>query len=116
MRSRIRLVTTGRRSGLPREVELYAFDDGDRLVVVGSQGGSRTDPAWCHNLRANPLAQVRRTVTTEKSEAVRAHEATGDDRARLWELVTGVSPFYAGFQRRTKRVIPLFLLEPLESR
>jgi deazaflavin-dependent oxidoreductase (nitroreductase family) len=110
VRSRIKLITTGRRSGLPREVELYAFDDGDRLVVVGSQGGSARDPAWCHNLRANPVAQLRRPRAAAE-ETVRAREAEGDERDRLWALVSEVSPFYVGFQRKTKRVIPLFVLQ-----
>jgi deazaflavin-dependent oxidoreductase (nitroreductase family) len=113
VRSRIKLITTGRRSGKDREVELYAFDDGDRLIVVGSQGGSSRDPAWCHNLRANPAARVRRGRTAAPEEPVRAQEALGDERVRLWELVTGVSPFYIGFQRKTRRVIPLFVLEPI---
>ena len=114
MRSRIRLVTTGRRSGLPREVELYAFDDGDRLVVVGSQGGSTRDPAWCHNLRANPAARIRRARAAAE-QSVLAHEAEGDERDRLWALVCAVSPFYLGFQRRTKRVIPLFVLRTVHG-
>ena len=111
MRSRILLTTTGRRTGLPRKVELYAFDDGDRLVVVGSQGGSTRDPAWCHNLRANPAARLRRGRKATTEESVLAHEAAGAERDRLWALVTGVSPFYVGFQRKTQRVIPLFVLE-----
>jgi F420H(2)-dependent quinone reductase len=111
LRSRIMLTTIGRKTGQRREVELYAFDDGLRLVVVGSQGGSTRDPAWCHNLRANPVATIRRGRKATVEEPVRAHEAVGDERVRLWDLVTEVSPFYIGFQRRTKRVIPLFVLE-----
>ena len=112
MRWRIKLVTTGRKTGQPREVTLYAFDDGDRLVVVASKGGSAGDPKWAGNLRANPDARVRRGKDTSEGQAVRAHETEGDERARLWELVISVSPFYIGFERKTRRVIPLFVLEP----
>ena len=108
------MTTTGRVTGLPREAMLYAFGDGDRLVVVGSQGGSTRDPAWCHTLRANPVARIRRAKATD-DEPVRAHEAEGAERDRLWELVTRVSPFYVGFQRKTKRVLPLFVLERSEG-
>ena len=47
-----------RRSGQPRTVTLYAFDNGQRLVVVGSKGGSDSDPEWVKNLRAHPQATV----------------------------------------------------------
>jgi deazaflavin-dependent oxidoreductase (nitroreductase family) len=110
VRSRIRLITTGRRSGQPREATLYAFADGDRLVVVASQGGSTRDPHWAANLRSHPEAMIVRGKGAAP-EQVHSHEASGEERDRLWALVTGISPFYTGFQRRTKRVIPLFVLE-----
>jgi deazaflavin-dependent oxidoreductase (nitroreductase family) len=61
---RITLTTTGRRSGQPRTVTLYAWPGGDDLVVVGSMGGAASDPAWAHNLRAEPRAVVRRGKAT----------------------------------------------------
>ncbi len=106
---RITLTTTGRRTGEPRPVTLYAFDDGDRLVVVGSRGGSARNPAWATNLRADPRATVGRGRT---AQAVNAYEAEGDERDRLWQLVSGEFPLYETYQRRTKRRIPLFVLEP----
>ena len=109
----IRLTTTGRRSGVPRHVTLYAFPTGegeDRLVVVGSSGGSARDPAWVANLRADAHAIVS---TASGSRAVLAHEAVGADRARLWSVVCAAFPLYATYQRRTARLIPLFVLEPL---
>ena len=108
----IQLTTTGARSGKPRPVTLYAWEDGDRLVIVGSRGGSARHPAWVHNLRANPRATVTRgRETTEMA----AREVTGpDERARLWQLVVSRFPLYATYQRRTDRRIPLFVLE--ESR
>ena len=110
MKRQIRLIATGRRSGTPREVTLYAFDDGENLVIVGSRGGSAKDPAWAANLRDNPLATVR---LGREERAVRAREVEGADRDRLWELVVGDFPTYSHYQRKTKRVIPLFALEPI---
>ena len=76
----VRLTTVGRRSGKPREVTLYGFDDDDRLVVVGSLGRARGIPG-AHNLRADPRASVRRGGTEQE---VRAHEVRDpDERARL---------------------------------
>lgn len=105
----IKLTTTGRRSGRPRTVTLYAFPDRDRLVVVGSRGGAARDPAWAANLRASAEASVTRG---RQVSAVRAHEVAGPERERLWHLVRGAFPLYPTYQRRTKRTLPLFILEP----
>jgi deazaflavin-dependent oxidoreductase (nitroreductase family) len=104
----IRLTTTGRRTGEPRDIPLYGWEDGDRVVVVGSWGGAARDPAWVGNLRAAPRATM--TVGGEKRGVI-AREVIGDDRGRLWDLVCTAFPLYATYQRRTKRLIPLFVLE-----
>ncbi len=108
MKRQVKVSTAGRKTGKAREVTLYAFDDGDRLVIVGSLGGAPKDPAWAGNLRADPRASVR--IGAEVRE-IRAREVDGVERDRLWELVCAEFPLYATFQRRTKRLIPLFLLE-----
>ena len=109
MRLQVRVTTTGRRSGEARAVTLYAFDDGDCLVVVGSRGGAARDPAWAGNLRDHPRATVK---VGGEERAVHAREVDGPERDRLWELVCADFPLYATYQRRTKRRIPLFALEP----
>ena len=109
----IKLTTTGRRSGRKREVTLYAWPDGDGLVIVGSRGGAAKDPAWVANLRANPRATLKRG---REETSVRAREVKGTQRERLWELVTDAFPLYATYQRRTSRTIPLFVLEPVGSK
>jgi len=106
----LKLTTTGRRSGQPRVVTLYGFEDGDRMVIVGSLGGAARDPWWAANLRAEPRATV--TVGRNARE-VRAHEADGPDRDRLWLLVCEGFPLYRTYQRKTTRTIPLFVLEPV---
>jgi F420H(2)-dependent quinone reductase len=106
------LTTTGRTSGLARTVTLYAFADDDRLVIVGSRGGADHDPAWAFNLRAHPRATIR-TGTVERE--VQAREADGPERERLWQLVVDAFPLYRTYQRRTRRTIPLFVLEPLSA-
>lgn len=108
----VTLTTTGRRTGKPRDVHLYAWEDGDRLVIVGSRGGSTRNPAWVHNLRAEPRATLRRG---KQSDEMRAHEVQGDERDRLWQLVTSAFPLYKSYQRRTTRTIPLFVLEPVSG-
>lgn len=105
----ITLTTTGRLSGRTRAVTLFAFDDGDRLVVVGSRGGSARHPGWVHNLRAEPTATL--TVGTELRR-VRAREVGEEERGRLWALVSEAFPQYDYYQGKTGRRIPLIVLEP----
>lgn len=113
MRVTLTLTATGRRSGQPREVELYAFPDGERLVIVGSRGGSRIDPRWAENLRAEPRATIRRG---RELHEVRAREVeAGTERDRLWRLVCEAFPMYASYQRKTKRTIPLFVLDTVDE-
>jgi deazaflavin-dependent oxidoreductase (nitroreductase family) len=108
---KVTLTTTGRRSGRPRSVPLYAWEDGDRLVIVGSWAGGPKDPAWVGNLRAEPRATIR--VGKEDREVqAREVEVPGGERERLWKLVTEAFRYYAMYQRKTDRVIPLFVLEP----
>jgi deazaflavin-dependent oxidoreductase (nitroreductase family) len=103
------LVTTrGRRTGAPRTVPLGAVRDGDSWIVVGSNAGHDRTPAWALNMRDEPA------VTVEIGGAAspyRAHEALGDEAARLWPIVTDAYPGYADYQTRTDRAIPLFVLE-----
>lgn len=105
----ITITTTGARSGAPRPTTLYAWEDDDRLVIVGSSGGSARHPAWVHNLRAHPRATVKRGRHTLEMTA--REVTTLDERKRLWQLVVERFPLYASYQRRTTRQIPLFVLE-----
>lgn len=111
MRLRIILTTRGARSGTRRSAELYAWPDADRLVIVGSSGGSVRHPAWVHNLRAHPQATVQRGTETIEMTAREVTDA--GERDRLWPFVVEQFPLYATYQRRTKRLIPLFVLEEL---
>ena len=108
-RHQIQLITRGRLTGTPRRATLYGWPDGESLVIVGSAGGRARHPAWVHNLRAAPDAEIQ---DGKKLRRVRAREPDGAERARLWEMVTAAFPLYAIYQRRTSRTLPLFVLEP----
>ena len=109
----IRLTTAGRHSGEARTVTLYAFDvDEAAMVIVGSRGGAPRHPAWVHNLRADARARV---AAGREERSVIAREVSGTERERLWTLVCEAFPLYATYQRRTARLIPLFVLEPAPS-
>jgi deazaflavin-dependent oxidoreductase (nitroreductase family) len=109
----VRMTTTGRHSGRPRTVTLYAFETADhRLVITGSRGGKAHDPAWAHNLRADPRARVK---VGRQERPVIAREVSGAERELLWALATAAFPLYETYQRRTRRPIPLFVLEDAAS-
>jgi deazaflavin-dependent oxidoreductase (nitroreductase family) len=107
----LELITTGRRSGMPRAVMLTSpVQDGDAYVVVASRGGDDHHPAWFLNLRDDPRVQV--AVRGGPLVPMHASIATGEERARLWPRVTASYRGYAGYQKRTLREIPLVLLRP----
>ncbi|MCV2393284.1 nitroreductase family deazaflavin-dependent oxidoreductase [Actinotalea sp. M2MS4P-6] len=111
----LELTTTGRRTGEPRSTMLTApLVLGDALVVVASRGGDDKHPAWLLNLRAHPEV----TVTLEGRPPVTMHarEMTPAERAQHWPTITATHHQYAEYQRRTDRVIPLVLLEPVADR
>jgi F420H(2)-dependent quinone reductase len=105
------LITTGRRSGEPRPVTLTYFEDGERLVVIGSNAGEDRHPAWWLNLQEHPEATVQIGGTTTR---VRAVEASGEERERLWAELTRRDPAYEEYQLRTDRRIPVVLLQPVQ--
>jgi len=102
------LTTTGRRSGAPRTVPLVFFEDGERLVLIASNGGAPHDPLWWQNLKQHPEALVQ--VDAEKRR-MRARPASAEERARLWPRVKQENPAYAAYETKTSREIPLVLLQ-----
>jgi F420H(2)-dependent quinone reductase len=102
------LTTTGRRSGQQRTVPLAYLADGERFVVVASNGGSDRPPGWWVNLLAHSGATVQ--VGTRVVPVV-ARAATPDEHAVLWPRLTAVNPFFAQYVQITSRRIPVVLLE-----
>jgi deazaflavin-dependent oxidoreductase (nitroreductase family) len=98
----------GAKSGQQRTTPLVYVPDAEDFVIVASRGGSQRNPAWFHNLRANPdtIVQVGR-----RRVPVRARVATPAERERLWPTVVASYGGYADYQRRTSREIPLVILE-----
>jgi deazaflavin-dependent oxidoreductase (nitroreductase family) len=99
----------GAKSGRKRTTPLSYLSDGDDLVIVASKGGSPRHPAWFHNLRANPETTVQ---VGSRRAPVRARVAAAEERKRLWPKVVDLYGGYQGYQDRTKREIPLVVLEP----
>ncbi|MBI5231007.1 MAG: nitroreductase family deazaflavin-dependent oxidoreductase [Coriobacteriales bacterium] len=107
----LRLRTVGRRSGQERAVVLGYVEDGDRLVTLAMNGWDPAEPAWWLNLQAHPEASVD---LTDGSRRVRAREATGDERERLWGAVRGHSGYgnLDALATRRGRPTAVVVLEP----
>jgi F420H(2)-dependent quinone reductase len=106
------LTHVGARSGKRRSTPVVYMPDGDSYVIVAAKGGHPEDPAWMHNLRANPDAEVQ---VGPRRIKVRAAEADAAERRRLWPLAVAHNPLWGRYQRRTAREVPLVVLRPLRS-
>ena len=104
------LTTTGRKSGERRDVALNYLPDGDSYIVVASYVGEDRDPAWWRNLKANPNGVMR---VGGKRLGMRAREANGPERERLWAQIVAKDPAYDDYQHRTKRRLAVVVLQPI---
>jgi deazaflavin-dependent oxidoreductase (nitroreductase family) len=102
------LTTKGAKSGATYTTPLVYTRDGDRLVIIASKGGAPTNPAWFHNLVANPTVTVE--VGPEKFDA-RAVVTDGEERDRLFNAQAALMPNFAEYQKNTTRRIPVVVLE-----
>ena len=102
------LTTRGHRSGLLRRTALIYGRDGDRHLLVASNGGAAEHPGWYRNLSAEPEVRVQ---VREEEFTARARTAAAEEKPGLWEVMVGVFPQYAKYQEKTARDIPVVVLE-----
>jgi F420H(2)-dependent quinone reductase len=107
----LHLTTVGRKTGKERTVIVGYLEDGPNLVLAAMNGWDEGHPAWWLNLKAHPKAVVR--LAGDRPQAVRAIEATGDERERLWKRWVAVQPEYPEFASRRSVETPVIVLEPL---
>jgi deazaflavin-dependent oxidoreductase (nitroreductase family) len=100
----------GQTTGAIRKTPLMRVKDGASYVLVGSQGGAPKDPAWVHNLRADPHIELRDETIVRPMRVREVKDAT--EKARLWKLAVAAYPPYADYQAKTERQIPVFVAEP----
>ncbi len=103
------LTTSGRRSGQKRSTPTMFGRDGDNFIVVASLAGAAAHPHWYLNLCADPEVEIQ--VKTQRLRG-NARVASGEERERLWKLMTFVFPTYDDYQSRTEREIPVVVIEP----
>jgi deazaflavin-dependent oxidoreductase (nitroreductase family) len=109
------LITTGRRSGLPRPATLACFDLDGAPVVIASNFGHEHHPAWSENLLAEPRAYVERDG---RRVPVRARLLADEERERVWPQAVAIWPGYEVYREATRdtRDIRMFALEPDATR
>lgn len=102
----------GGKTGAIRKTPLMRVVDGEHYILVASQGGAPEHPQWYHNLKADPQVEIR-----DKTEiyAMRVREV-GDpvERERLWKIAVQAFPNYQEYQKKTDRLIPVFVAEPIK--
>jgi len=104
------LTTTGRRSGQPRTQPLLYARDATGFIVVGSNWGRDTHPAWALNLIDHPDAVV---TLGGREIPVRAHLTEGAERDRLWALALRTWPAWNTYETRAgERELRVFHLIP----
>lgn len=102
------LTSKGAKTGKDRIAITTYHKDGNRWVIAASKGGSDEHPQWYHNLKANPEAMIE---VDNEVVPVRATEATGAERDRLWNDHVAQLPEFGEYPKKTNRVIPMIVLE-----
>ena len=102
------LTTTGRSTGEKRTVPLIYVQDGPRYAIVASKGGAPDHPGWYKNLEKTPEVELQ---VKDEVFGARARTAKGKERERLWRKANAVWPHYDEYATKTKREIPVVVLE-----
>ncbi|GGK36691.1 nitroreductase family deazaflavin-dependent oxidoreductase [Nocardia camponoti] len=102
------ITTTGAKTGRAITNPLVYLPDGDRIVLIASNGGADKHPAWYYNLIANPEVVVELPTGTFSSKAVLVDEP---ERTRLYDRMVEQLPGFAEYRDKTSRVIPVFAID-----
>ena len=105
------LTTLGAKSGKIRKAPLMRVEHDGEYVVVASKGGAPEHPTWFHNIVDAPLVELQ-DGAVRKDYTPR--ELSGDERAVWWDRAVEAWPAYADYALKTDRLIPVFLLTPVE--
>jgi deazaflavin-dependent oxidoreductase (nitroreductase family) len=102
------ITSVGSKSGSLRKNPVMRVERDGAYLAVASKGGADDDPAWADNFRQHPEVELQ-----DKAEkhTYRVRELEGEERADWWRHAVATWPTYADYEKRTDRLIPLFLLE-----
>jgi deazaflavin-dependent oxidoreductase (nitroreductase family) len=105
------LTSVGAKTGKLRKTALMRVEHDGIYAVVASLGGAPKNPVWYYNVKKNPHVELQDGATKRDYTA---REVTGDEKAVWWKRAVEAYPDYANYQLKTKRQIPLFVLEPID--
>tara|TARA_B100000809_G_C15107216_1_gene519189 strand:- start:1324 stop:1746 length:423 start_codon:yes stop_codon:yes gene_type:complete len=103
------VTNTGWKTGAIRKTPLMKVTDGNRYILIASQGGAPKHPLWYHNLKADSKVEIRDGVNVYSMVAKEINDT--NERSRLWKLAVEAFPPYQEYQNKTERTIPVFLAE-----
>lgn len=103
------LTTIGRKTGEPRVSPLLYLREGNRVVLVASQGGAAKNPMWYLNLKANPAVTIQ---IKDEVLHLTAREATEQEKAEYWPKLVAMYSSFDDYQSWTDRVIPVVICDP----
>jgi deazaflavin-dependent oxidoreductase (nitroreductase family) len=103
------LTSVGAKTGKLRKTPLMRVEHDGEYAVVASLGGAPSNPVWYYNLLAHPQVELQDAAV--KKDYL-AREAQGAERDLWWERAVAAWPDYAEYQKKTTRLIPLFVLTP----
>jgi F420H(2)-dependent quinone reductase len=107
----ILLTTVGAKTGKLRKTPLMRVEHDGEYAIVASLGGAPKNPVWYYNVVTNPRVELQDGTVTRDYDA---REVFGDEKATWWERAVQVWPDYAGYQKKTDRQIPVFVLTPVD--
>jgi deazaflavin-dependent oxidoreductase (nitroreductase family) len=106
------LTSVGAKTGKLRKVALMRVEHNGEYAVVASLGGAPENPDWYYNLIASPQVELQDGPVKKDYQA---REVDGAEREAWWERAVEAWPDYAEYQKKTTRIIPVFVLTPLSA-
>jgi deazaflavin-dependent oxidoreductase (nitroreductase family) len=106
------LTSVGAKSGKLRKTPLMRVEHDGQYAVVASLGGAPKHPVWYHNLVANPHVELQDGPVKKEYTAV---EVSGEEYQTWFDRAVATWPDYAEYQKKTTRVMPIFVLTPVEA-
>jgi len=106
------MTTVGRKSGIERTQPLYYLEDGGRVILVASNAGTESDPAWLLNMQAKPNVLVNINGLENRMSG---HVATAEEKSELWPKLTAMFPKWQMMEDRSERSFKVAILKPISG-
>ncbi len=104
------ITSRGASTGKLRKFALMRVEHEGEYALVASMGGAPQNPGWFHNLVAEPLVEIQ---DGPEPHDFMTEIVTGDERQQWWDRAVEVFGTYADYEKKTDRVIPVFVARPI---